>query len=72
MPPYATTKELKNIGFKITIQNIKQKFGMQLIFISEIKPGLERFLAKYDCFFGDLRIHFEPLLGWECIYVCHD
>ena len=37
-------------------QNIKQNFGTQVNFISEIKPQKERFLAKYDCFFGNLCI----------------
>ena len=55
------TKELKKMAFKISNQNIKQN-----------KPRLERFLAKYDGFFGDLCVHFEPLLGCECAYVCHD
>ena len=57
----AMTKELKKMAFKISNQNIKQN-----------KPRLERFLAKYDGFFGDLCVHFEPLLGCECAYVCHD
>ena len=51
MPTQATTKELKKMAFKINIQNIKENVGIQVIFISEIKPGLERFLVKYDCFF---------------------
>ena len=72
VPTYTTTKKLKNIPFKIISQTIKQKFGIQLIFISEIKPRLNRFLVKCDCFFGDLWVHLEPLLRWECAYVCHD
>ena len=68
---YATTKELKKMAFKINTQNIKQKFGIKLTFISEIKPRKECFLAKQDCFLGDLCVHFEPLLGWEYAYVCH-
>ena len=48
--------------FRINNQNIKQKFGIQVTIISEIKPQKERFLAKYDCFFGVLWVHFEPLL----------
>ena len=51
-------------------QNIKQKFGIQVTFISEIKPQKERFLAKYDCYFGDLCVHFKPPLRWESAYVC--
>ena len=45
----------------INSQNIKQKFGIQMTFNSEIKPQKECFLTKYDCFFEDLCIHFEPL-----------
>ena len=58
--------------FKINSRDMKQKFGIQVIFISKIKPGIERFLPEYDCFFGDLCVHFQPLLGWECAYVCRD
>ena len=72
MGTYATTKKLKIMAFKINSQKIKQKFGIQVIFISEIKPRLERFLAKYECFFRDLCAHFEPLLGWEYAYACRD
>ena len=41
-------------------------------FVLEIK--LERYicLAKYECYFGDLCVHFEPLLGWESAHVCHN
>ena len=72
MSTYATTKELKKMEFKINSQKIKQIVGIQVIFISEVKPRLERFLAKYDRFFRDLCVHFEPLLGWEYAYVYHD
>ena len=58
---YATTKELKKISFKVNSRNIKQTFGKQVAIIFEIKPQKERFLAKYDCFFRNLCIHFEPL-----------
>ena len=46
--------------------------NIQVTFISEIKPQKERFLEKYDCFFKDLCILLEPLLGWERAYVCND
>ena len=26
------------------------------------------FSAKYNCFFSDLSVYFQPLLGWECPY----
>ena len=70
MHTYVTTKELEKMAFRMNSQNIKQNFGTQVNFISEIKPQKERFLARYDCFFGNLCVHFRPLLGWECVYVC--
>ena len=62
---YAATKELKKKAFSISSQNIEQVTGILLTFISEIKPQKVHFLAKYDCFFRDLCLHFEPLLGSE-------
>ena len=44
--------------------------AIQATFISENKLQTEQFLAKPECFFTDLFIHFELLLGWECAYVC--
>ena len=41
-----------------------------MTFISENKLQKEHFLGSYDCFFGDLFIHFEPLLGWKRSYLC--
>ena len=46
MHTHATTKRLKKMAFRTNSQNIKQAFGIQVIFISEIKPQKERFLAK--------------------------
>ena len=69
---YATTKELKNKRFRINSQNIQQATGIQVTYISKIKIQKEAFLAKYDCFFADLCVHYEPLLGWKCTYVCHN
>ena len=45
---------------------------MQVNFVFEIK--LKRYIcfAKCDYYFGDLFVHFEPLLGWECAYVCYN
>ena len=43
---HVTTKELKKMTFRINSQNIQQKFGIQVTFISEIKPQKERFLEK--------------------------
>ena len=56
--------------FKVNRHNIKQAISIQLTFIPENKLQKEHFLAIYDCFFSDLCIHFEPLLGWKCSYVC--
>ena len=72
MDTHATAEELEKMAFMVNTQNIKQKFVIQVTLISDIKPQKQRFLAKYDCFFGDLCVHFQPLLGWECVYVCHD
>ena len=52
--------------FRINSQNIQQKFGIQVTFISEIKPQKARFLEKQDYVFRDLCVHLESLLGWEC------
>ena len=30
------------------------------------------FSAKKHSFFGNLRVHYEPLLGWECAYGFQD
>ena len=38
---------------------------MQVTFISKKKLEKQRFLAKYNCFFNDLCVHFGPLLGQE-------
>lgn len=54
------------------IQIIKQAIVTQLIFILEMKIQNEQFLAKYDHFSNSWCIHFEPLLGWEYVKVCHD
>ena len=50
---------------------MKRATFIQMIFILKMELQKENFLAKYDFFFADLRIHFEPLLGWECPYLCH-
>ena len=47
----ATTKKLKKMAFKINSQNIKQNVGLQVIFISEIKPQLDHVEPKFECFF---------------------
>ena len=72
MHMYATTKELKKKAFRINSQNIEQAIGILMTFISEIKLQKENILAKFDYLFVNLHVHLEPLLGWECAYVCHD
>ena len=47
---HATTKEIKPMAFRLSSQNIEQTFGIQLTFITEIKPQKERFLAKKTVF----------------------
>ena len=70
---YATTKELKKIALRINIQNIKQRVGIQVTFILEIKPQKKDvFQQNMTVFFGDLCVYFEHLLRQECGYVCHD
>ena len=51
---------------------MKQAIGIQVTFIAGKKLQKEHFLAKKHCLLGDLCVHFEPLLGWECAYVCHN
>ena len=63
---YGMSKDLKELAFKATRQNLKQAIRIQVTFILENKLKKKHFLAKYDCFFGDLCVHFEPLLGWQC------
>ena len=41
-------------------------------FVFQIKLKRYIYFAKYDCCFGNSCVHFEPLLGWECAYVCHN
>ena len=38
----------------------------------EKKASKTPFLAKYDCFFSDLCVRFEPLLGWKYAYACQE
>ena len=47
---YATTKEIKTMAFGINSKNIEQAFGIQVTFITEIKPQKERFLGKKTVF----------------------
>ena len=66
MHTYATAKELKEMAFRTNNRNIKQAFGIQVTFIMEKKLQKVYFLVKRNCLLGDLCVHFEPLLGWEC------
>ena len=62
---------MKTVTFRINGQNIEQEFGIQVTFITEKMPQKERFSAK-NSQFGDFCIDFEPLLGWECVYLWHN
>ena len=65
-------KKLKKKTFKAKREYIEQQIGIQLTLISKEKLQNQDFLAKYDSFLGDIYVHFEPMLGWEYAYVCHD
>ena len=62
---------MKTNTFRINSQNIEEALGIQVTFVMEIQPQKELFLAQ-DCFLGGLHVHFEPLLGWELTFVCHN
>ena len=36
------------------------------------KASKTTFFSKNDCFFDDLWIHFESLIKWKHVYICHD
>ena len=59
-------------AFRINIRNIQQTIGILVTFISEIKLQKIYILGKYDCLSVGLCVHFEPLLGWEYAYICHN
>ena len=67
---YTTTTELENKAFTINSQHIEQPVEIIVTLISEINFK-KMHLAKHDCFFADLCIHFEPLIGQQYPYVCH-
>ena len=52
-------------------QNINSQHTSD-IYLEKKTLKKKHFSAKYDCFFGDISVHFEPLLGWECAYICPD
>ena len=60
--------------FLLTVKshNKKQAIEIQVTFIIEKKLQKVHFLAKKHCLLGKLCVHFEPLLGWQITYVCHD
>ena len=72
MDTYATTKEPEKKTFKTNSRNGKQSIGIEVTFIIEKKFQKIHFLAKIPCLLGDLCVHFETLLGWECTYLCHN
>ena len=64
---------LKMKAFTINSQNKNQEISIHMTFILEIKLQKESY-ARYDHSFSPNRkfVLFEPLLGWQCVYVCHD
>ena len=56
----------------MNINNITEAIGKQVALMLEIKLNKYIFLANYDLFFSQKRVPIEPLLGWECVYVCHE
>ena len=69
---YAATQELKEKILTVKRHNKKQAIEIQVTFIIEKKLQKVHFLAKKHCLLGKLCVHFEPLLGWQITYVCHD
>ena len=61
MHTYATTNELKKMAFRINSQNVEQVFGIQVTFISEIKPQTERFLENKTVFWRLMRPFRTPV-----------
>ena len=64
---YTTIKELKKKAFMINSQHIEQPIEIIVTLISE----RNLYLAKHDCFFANLCIQFEPLIGQQNAYICH-
>ena len=52
--------------------NIQQAIGIHGTFIMEIKLQQNIFDWNLTIFFSNLCLYFEPLLGWERAFVCHD
>ena len=73
MKKIAVTINSQNIeqAFPINSKNVEQAIWILVPFISEVNPQKEKYLAKYDCFLADICVHFEPLLGWKCAYICY-
>ena len=47
---HVTIKKIKKMPFRINSQIIEEAFGIQVTFITEIKPPKEHFLAKKTVF----------------------
>ena len=60
------------MAFRINSRHTKQTIGIQVTFMTKQNLQKEQFLAKKYCLLGDLCVHFEPLLQWECTYICQD
>lgn len=68
---YATSKELKKKAFSVKCQNMKQAVSMEVTFIL-VNKHQKNFFYQNTTLFRKLCINFEPLLGWESVYVCHN
>ena len=53
-------------------QNKKTRNWNTSDFISKNKHKKNVPLSKCDHFFQKLCVQFEPLLGWESAFICHD
>ena len=65
-------KRNEKTEFRIKSPNTKKAIRIEVISITEMKLQEEYFVVKRHCFLGNLHFHFEPLLGWECKYVCQE
>ena len=68
---YATSKELKKKAFPVKCQNMKQAVSMEVTFIL-VNKHQKNIFYQNTTLFKKLCINFEPLLGQESVYVCHN
>ena len=63
---------MKKKEFMVKRQNIKQAISIQATSSRKISIKKNILLSKCDHLFSKLWVHFEPLLGWEYAFICHD